>query len=767
MLKEVKGIDMEVIKRDGRREQLDLNKFHKMVEEACEGLSGVSASQVEMNSGIQFYNGITTKEIQKILVRSASDLITLDQPGYQYVAARLLLFGLYKEVFGQFEPLPLVELINRNIAAGVYDKEITSYYSDEEWAELNNYIQHKRDFDFAHAGLQQLVDKYLVQNRTTGQIFETPQVAYMVISAVGFKDYPSKTRLSYVKRFYDSVSQQKINLPTPIMAGVRTPKRQYASCVLVDVDDTLDSIFASTAAVGRYTAARAGIGLNIGRIRAIKSQIRSGEVEHTGLIPFLKVFEATTKSTSQNGIRGGSASVFIPIWHKEIESIIVLKNNKGTEDNRVRKLDYTVQLSKLFYERFLKGQDISLFSPHEVPGLYEAFGLPEFDALYKRYEANTNISRITIPAAQLFSDIMRERAETGRIYLMNIDHANQNGPFKEKVSQSNLCLEILLPTTPIQDLHDTDGRIATCILGAVNLGKLRSLDELENLTDLQVRFLDQLIDYQEYPVKAAALYTKEYRTLGIGYIGLAHYLAKHKVGYEDPQAWHLIHDTTEAFAYYLTKASINLAKEKGPAAKFSATKYSDGLFPKDYYKRDIDTLGEFALKYDWDGLKEEMLQFGMRNCTLMAQMPAESSATISNATNGIEPPREYLSIKKSKKGTLKQIVPSYNTLKSYYTKVWDMESNKGYLNIVAIMQKFFDQTISANTNYDSRKFPNSEIPMSLMLGDILYMYKMGIKTGYYHNTNDDKKDDASEAVALPVQADTDSLDEENCEACTI
>lgn len=764
---------MEVTKRDGRREQLDLQKFHKMVEEACEGLSGVSVSQVEMNSNIQFYSGITTKEIQRILVRSAADLISLDRPNYQYVAARLLLYGLYKEVYGQFGTLPLRQMIETNIGHGVYDKEVLGYYTDAEWAELNDYIKHERDFDFTYAGLQQLADKYLVQHRSTGTIYETPQIAFMVLSAVGFHKYPKETRLSYVKRFYDAISKHKLSEPTPIVAGVRTPSRQYASCVLVDVDDTLDSIFASASAVGKYTAARAGIGLNFSRIRAIKSQIRYGEVEHTGVVPFLKVFESTVRSTTQNGIRGGNASVYFSIWHKEIESILVLKNNKGTEDSRVRRLDYGIKISKLFYERLIRNEEITLFSPHEVPDLEAAYGLPEFDELYLKYEKSTKVSKTKVSATHLFSELIKERAETGRVYILNIDNANQYGPFLEQITLSNLCTEILLPTKPIQSLDDEEGRIATCILGAINLGKIKSLSELENLCDLQVRFLDELIDYQTYPVRAAEIYTKTYRTLGIGYTGFAHYLAKNNVRYEDDSALKLVHETTEAFAFYLTKASVQLAKEKGRADASDKSKYGQGLFPIDYYKKDIDSVSNFDLLCDWEGLRVDLKEHGIRNLTLMAQMPVESSSLITNSTNGIEPPINAKSIKKSKKGNLPMIIPGYNQLKNQYTYAWEQKLNKGYLNIVVTLQKFMDQTISANTYYNPKFYENGDIPVSEMLKDLLTFFKLGGRTLYYHNTFDDKKDAASELAAefekeLAQQAIDDAeLDDDDCAACKI
>ena len=761
----------KVIKRNGSIEGLDLNKLHLMVEEACKDLAGVSASQVEMKSGIQFYDGITTSEVQEILIRSASDLIDLDHPNYQFVAARLLLFALRKQLFGRMhECSTLIEHVHNCVDKGVYDEEILSLYSDEEFEKLQSFIVHERDYLFTYAGLRQVVDKYLVQDRSSGALYETPQFMYLMIAATIFSKYPKETRLDYVKKYYDAISKHKINIPTPIMAGVRTPLRQFASCVLVDVDDTLDSIFSSDVAIGKYVSQRAGIGINAGRIRGINSKIRGGEVQHTGVVPFLKKFEATVRCCTQNGIRGGSATVFFPIWHQEIEDILVLKNNKGTEDNRVRKLDYGIQISKLFYERFIKNEEISLFSPHSVPGLYDAFGTDSFDRLYVDAEQNESIPRKTIGAQELFLDLLKERAETGRIYIMNIDHCNSHSSFLDKVSMSNLCMEISLPTTPIQHIDDENGQVATCILSAINVGKLKHFDDMKELCDLSVRALDEIIDYQNYPVKAAENFTKRRRSLGIGYIGLAHFLAKHGVKYEDPASWNLVHDLSEAFQYYLIQATVNLAKEKGACEYAHRTKYGQGILPIDTYKKDVDEIVPNNLKYDWDSLREQVKQYGVRNSTLSAQMPSESSSVVSNATNGIEPPRGYLSIKKSKKGPLKQIVPQYQTLKNNYTLLWDMPSNTGYINIVAVMQKFFDQAISGNWSYNPENYPNNEVPVSVMAQDLLTTYKLGWKTSYYQNTYDIKTDEVVEESKEDLQSllnDIMSSDEDDCESCKI
>ena len=760
----------KVTKRNGKNEPLDLNKLHVMVEEACKDLAGVSASQVEIQSGIQFYDGITTDEIQEILIRSASDLVSLDHPNYQFVAARLLLFAVRKQLYGRMHETPtLKEQVERCVSKEVYDAEILNMYSDEEFDKLQSFIDHDRDYLFTYAGLRQVCDKYLVQDRSNGKVYETPQFMYLLIAAIIFSKYPKDTRLDYVKKYYDAISRHKINIPTPIMGGVRTPLRQYASCVLVDVDDTLRSIESSDAAIFRYVAQRAGIGINAGRIRGINSKIRGGEVIHTGVVPFLKKFESTVRSCTQNGIRGGSATVHFPIWHIEIEDILVLKNNKGTEDNRVRKLDYSIQISKLFYERFIKNEQISLFSPNDVPGLYDAFGLPHFDDLYERYERDTFTPRKTIGGQELFFDLLKERAETGRIYIMNIDHCNSHSSFMDKIEMSNLCQEITLPTKPLRHIDDENGEIALCILSAINIGKIRDLEDLDVLCDLAVRSLDELIDFQGYPVRAAEIATRARRSLGIGYIGLAHYLAKNGHRYEDPEAWKSVHDLSEAFQYYLIQATVNLAKEKGACEYSHRTKYGNGILPIDTYKNEVDEIVPNELQYDWESLRAQVNQYGVRNSTLSAQMPSESSSVVSNATNGIEPPRGYLSIKKSKKGPLKQIVPQYGTLKNNYDLLWEMRSNKGYINIVAVMQKFFDQAISGNWSYNPEHYPNNEIPVSIMAQDLLTTYKYGWKTSYYQNTYDiktDEMDDSNESLdSLISQIETE--EEEDCESCKI
>ena len=762
--------NINVVKRNGRgKEPLNIQKIHDMVEHACEDITGVSPSEVEMNSGLQFYDNITTNDIQHILIKSAADLISLERPNYQYVAARLLLFSLRKSLNRKLWDHPhIYDHTKKCIELGLYDKDLLKWYDKRDWDRMEQWIVHERDYEFTYAGLRQVIDKYLVQDRSTGEIYETPQFMYMLIAATVFHNYPKQTRLTYIKKYYRAISKHLINIPTPVMAGVRTPLKQYASCVLVDSDDTLPSIFTSDMAIGRYVAQRAGIGINAGRIRGINSRIRGGEVQHTGIIPFLKKFEATVKCCTQNGVRGGSATVHFPIWHKEIEDILVLKNNKGSEDNRVRKLDYSIQLSKIFYERFIKDEDITLFSPHEVPELYEHWGTDKFDEEYEKAERKTSVFKKKISAQELFMSMLKERAETGRIYIMNIDHCNTHSSFKDLVTMSNLCQEITLPTTPLQHI-DGEGEIALCILSAINVGKLVYFDDLDGLCDLSVRALDEIIEHQGYPVKAAEISTKSRRSLGIGYIGLAHYLARLGYNYGEKGAWEAVDELTEYFQYYLLKASNNLAKEKGKCKYFAKTKYSDGVLPIDTYKKDVDEIVNRKYSCDWESLRKDIIEHGLRHSTLSAQMPSESSSVVSNATNGIEPPRDFLSVKKSKQGPLKQVVPQYSTLKSKYTLLWGQTSNSGYINIVAVMQKYFDQAISGNWSYNPENYEENQVPLSEMAKDLLTTYKYGWKTSYYQNTYDGKSDDDDKPDVLEDKPNMSVTEEEQeeCESCTI
>ena len=724
---------MEVTKRNGNKESFSVEKIHKVVEWATKGINGVSLSDIEMNANLSIHDGIETSKIHQILIKSANDLISTSEPNYQYVASRLLNMQLRKEVWGCGDhPTDFLLFLQRNEDNGVYDPDILNKWNSKEVDKLGKYINHSRDDLFTYAGLQQMIDKYLVKNRSTGVIYETPQFAYMAIAMCLFDS------LDEVKKAYDCYSTFKINLPTPIMAGVRTNIRQFASCVLVDVDDNLDAIFSSIHAVGKYTARRAGIGLNIGRLRPINSPIRGGEVIHTGLIPYLKNFESAVKSTSQNGLRGGSATVHVPFWHYEIEDIMVLKNNAGTDDNRVRKLDYSIQFCKLFYDRLIANEDVTLFSPHEAKGLYEAFGDNEkFEQLYLKYENARSLKfKKKVPARKLAEIFARERLETGRIYSMNIDNANQNGSWDVPVYMSNLCQEIIHPTKPINSIDDPDGEIGICILSAINLLELGSDKDIEDACRMAVRTLESVIDYQDYPVLAGENFTKNRRSLGIGVTNLAGFLAKNKLRYEDSGSLEIVHQTMEKIQWNLINASCELAEEKGSCEKFADTKYAKGLLPIDWYKKEVDELIKPKYSMDWEGLRERVKKHGLRHSTLSAIMPCESSSVIQNSTNGIEPVRSLLLYKKAKNGVLKQIVPNYRRRKNYYTLAWDMQDNKAIMNIAAVIQKFVDMSMSTNLYYNYSHYTDGNVPLSVIIKDQIYGYKYGLKNFYYANTPD-------------------------------
>jgi ribonucleoside-diphosphate reductase alpha chain len=759
---------IQVTKRDGTKEPLDLNKFHKVVSWACEGLSNVSESEVEIRSRIQFYNGIKTSDIQETLIKAAADLISVDTPSYQYVAGRLVNYHLRKEVYGDYNIPDLATHIRSVIDLGYYDKNIVTWYSADDLSVLNDYVDHSRDFKIAYVGMEQFRGKYLIKNRVSGKIYETPQMAYMLIAMVLFRNYPKETRLQWVKNFYDATSNFEISLPTPIMAGLRSPQKQFSSCVLIETDDSLDSINATASSIVKYVSQKAGIGIGAGRIRALGSPIRNGDTSHTGVVPFFKHFQSAVKSCSQGGVRGGAATLYYPIWHLEVEDLLVLKNNKGTEDNRIRGLDYGVQFNKVMYERLLSGGVITLFSPGDVPDLYDSFftNTEKFRELYEKYERSSRIRKKQIPAIDLFSAFMQERKDTGRIYLMNVDHANDHGSFIKEVApirQSNLCCEINLPTKPLNDINDPNGEISLCTLAAINWGKIRDPADFERPCTLAVRALDELLDYQDYPVLAARNSTMARRPLGVGIINLAYWLARNDISYQhiDHDGLNRLHGYTEGWAYYLIKASVELAKEKGACPKSGETKYAQGIFPIDTYKKEVDELAAPTYRFDWDALRENARQFGIRNSTLMALMPSETSAQISNATNGIEPPRSLVSVKQSKDGVLKQVVPEVRKLKNKYDLLWDQKSPEGYIKICAILQKFIDQGISVNTSYNPKFYEEEKIPMSEMIGHLLMFYKYGGKQLYYFNTNDGAGE--LEEAALPAS----EVSEEDCDSCKI
>jgi len=763
-------MEIFVTKRNGDKELLDLDKFHKVASFACEGLNGVSASDLEIKTHIQFYNNIKTLDVQETLIKAAADLITEDAPNYQYVAGRLINYGLRKEVYGDFQPISLVQHVINCVGEGVYDGVLMEKYSREDIETLDGYINHDRDFLLTYAAMEQMRGKYLVKNRVTGKIYETPQMANMCIAMTLFANY-GEDRLKWVKDLYDALSNFDISLPTPIMAGVRTPQRQFSSCVLIETDDSLDSINATASAIVKYVSQKAGIGIGAGRIRALGSPIRDGDTSHTGVIPFYKYFQSAVKSCSQGGVRGGAATLYYPIWHYEIEDMLVLKNNKGTEDNRVRHMDYGVQFNQVMYERLIRNENITLFSPHDCKDLYEAFfvDVDKFRELYEKYERKTSIRKKTISARELFSAFMQERKDTGRIYLMNVDNANDHGAFqkiKAPIRQSNLCCEINLPTKPLTDINDPMGEISLCTLAAINWGSIRKPADFEKPCTLAVRALDALLDYQDYPVLAARKGTENRRPLGIGIINFAHWLAKNDTNYQDPNL-ELIHEYAEAWSYYLIQASADLAVEKHACFLSNQTNYHEGVLPIDTYKKTVDELVAPEYKMDWDGLRAQLENFGIRNSTLMALMPAETSAQISNSTNGIEPPRSLISIKQSKDGILKQVVPSIQRLKNKYDLLWDQKSPEGYLKIMAVLQKFIDQGISVNTSYNPLHYDEEKIPLSVMMQHMLMFYKYGGKQLYYNNTYDG----AGEIEEVPPVPEAEGavcdLSDPDCDACKI
>jgi ribonucleoside-diphosphate reductase alpha chain len=764
---------IQVTKRDGNREILNLEKLHKVVFWATEGITGVSASEVEIKSHIQFYNGIKTSDIQETLIKSAADLISEETPNYQYVAGRLINYHLRKQVYNNYEPWPLLDLVRKNVESGFYDDGLLAAYSTEEWNTLNSFIHHDRDEHFTYAAMEQWRGKYLVQNRVTREIFETPQIAYLLIAATLFQTYPASTRLQWVKDYYDAISLHDISLPTPVMAGVRTPQKQFSSCVLIETDDSLDSINATTSAIVKYVSQKAGIGIGAGRIRALGSPIRNGDAYHTGVVPFYKMFQAATRSCSQGGVRNGAATLYYPVWHLEIEDLLVLKNNKGTEDNRVRHMDYGVQFNRVMYERLLTGGDITLFSPKDVPEMYEAFfnDQDRFKELYETAERNTKLRKKKIKAADLFSRFMQERKDTGRIYLQNVDHANTHSPFKEKIApikMSNLCCEIDLPTVPLNDVNDEDGRIALCTLSAINWGNVKSPHDFEKMCTLAVRGLDALLSYQKYPIRAAELATLEFRPLGVGIINFAYWLAKNDTSYSDSRALPLVDEYAEAWSYYLLKASADLAQEQGACTRWKDLKSADGVLPIDTRKTDVDELIPHVERMPWQSLREQIQRTGQRNATLMALMPAETSAQISNATNGIEPPRSFVSIKGSKHGQLKQVVPEYRKLKNKYELLWNQRSPEGYMNICAVLQKYIDQGISVNTSYNPQYYEDEKIPMSDMLKHLVQFYKYGGKQLYYFNTYDGQGEiDIDKLNAKEPAQELAPIDEADCESCVI
>lgn len=729
---------INVIKSSGVSQSFDPQKIIKVLSWAAEG---TSVDPYELYENIKSYlrDGMTTDDIQTIVIKAAANSISVEEPDYQYVAARCLMFALRKHVYGQYEPRSFIDHISYCVNEGKYDPELLSKYSAEEITFLESKIKHERDMEFTYSGAMQLKEKYLVKDKTTGQIYETPQFAFMTIGMALHQDEPVD-RLKHVIRFYEAVSTRQISLPTPIMAGCRTPTRQFSSCVVIEAGDSLKSINKASASIVEYISKRAGIGINVGMIRAEGSKIGTGEVRHTGVIPFWKHFQTAVKSCSQGGIRGGAATAYYPIWHLEVENLLVLKNNKGVEENRIRHMDYGVQLNDLMMERFGKNDYITLFSPHEMGGeLYYSYFKDQdrFRELYEAAEKDPNIRKKRIKARELFELLMTERSGTARIYVQFIDNTNNYTPFireKAPIRQSNLCCEIAIPTN---DVNSPDAEIGLCTLSAFVLDNFdwQDQDKINELAEIQVRALDNLLDYQGYPVPEAEK-AKKRRNLGVGVTNYAAWLASNFASYED--ANDLTHELFERLQYGLIKASIKLAKEKGPCEYYSDTRWSRGELPIDWYNKKIDQIAAPKYVCDWSSLRENLKLFGIRNSTLSALMPCESSSQVSNSTNGIEPPRGPVSVKESKEGSFNQVVPNIEHNIDLYDYTWKLakKGNKPYLTQVAIMLKWVCQSASANTYYDPQIFPKGKVPMSVMIDDLLYFWYFGGKNFYYHNTRD-------------------------------
>ena len=723
---------MLVTKRDGTTQPLDLDKIHAVLEWACNGdarnglrpIKGVSVSQIEMTAQPHFHNKIRTSDIHATITRAAASLISEDTPNYDHVAARLRWFDVRKKAFQSNDPPHLLEVIRANIKRGVYDPELLNYYTIDEWGVIDGFIDHTRDDLFRFAGAEQMYQKYLAQNRKTKRVYETFQFPYILVSAILFKDYPKEIRLEYVRRYYDQVSQHYISLPTPIMAGLRTRVKQFSSCTLIDSGDSLNSITSSATAIVNYASQKAGIGINMGRIRAVGQPVRNGDAVTTGVIPFARLFAAALKSCSQGAVRGASATFNYPLWHLEFESLIELKNNKGTSETRLPIVDYCVHLNKTMYERLLSKGNITFFTPDEVPDLYEAFYGPaeEFKVLYEKYEADPKKTKKVLPAVEVFTKLVSERFGTGRIYIMNADHVNVHNSVYEKIYMTNLCVEITLPTTPM----GTDkSLIALCTLSAINWGKTQTEEEMAEACEMAVRGLDELLDYQDYPNEAARRHTEKYRPLGIGIIGLAHDMVKNGQSWGKEESWNWVEAKMEAMAYFLTRTSIELAMEKDCCPAY--TKYHHGVFPMD------TAVGGVKPNYNWNYLKEEVNKYGIRNATLTAMMPSETSSQLANETNGVQPPRHLITNKGNKDATSPQVVPEYGKFNHAYETEWDI-TVADYLQVMARLQKYTDQSLSANESYDPNK---GEISVKVLLQNMLLAYKLGIKTLYYCNTNTD------------------------------
>jgi ribonucleoside-diphosphate reductase alpha chain len=759
---------INVIKRSGEKQPLDLDRFHKVVAYACDGITGVSASEIELKSHLQFYNNIKTSDIQETLIKASADLISEDTPNYQFAAGRLINYHLRKEAYGSFEPPHLFDHIKKLIDLRLYDKELLKMYSHAEWNKINRMINHKRDETIPYAGMEQFRGKYLVRDRTTNQFYETPQMAYILIAAVLFAKYPKETRLDWVADFYDAISQHEISVATPILSGIRTPQRQFSSCTLIECGDSLNSIIATSGAIKKYVSARAGIGIG-SQIRCLDDIVKNGMVSHTGKIPYWKGWQADVGSCSQGGVRKGSATINEALFDLEIEDLLVLKNNKGTEETSIRHMDYCFHLNKLFLERYINGEKITLFSRGSAKHVFDAFyrNDPNFKDIYEKAERSHILRKKVVDAQDLIDKLLEERFNTGRIYLMFIDHANDHGSFIPElapIKMTNLCVEVTLPTKELNDLNDPTGEIALCTLLAINWGKVLEPDQFERLARLCVRALNCLIDFQDYEVPAARTATMARRPIGVGIMNLAYFFAKNDCTYSNPNL-ELLHRYVEAQMYYLIKASMELAKEQPELvpSKFNETKYARGILPIDTYKKEVDELVANDLHYDWETLRIDVIKYHMANSTVAAGMPGETSSQVLNATSGIDPVRGIVTTKQSRDGVMKQVVPEPRKLKNKYEILWDIDC-KGMIKVGAVIQKFFDQSLSLNTTYNPAHYENEEISVDVLFEDVAYAYKYGIKTLYYNNTAPTKADPSEEPETQPELV---VYDEETCDGCTL
>jgi len=767
-----------VLKRDGTREPLSLEKWQTQIAKVCKGTADVSQSMIEIKAQLHFFDGITTQEIDGITLRACVDLIDVESNpdvghvNYQYVAGKQRVSMLRKDVYGTYQPPHLYEIVKRNVEVGLYTPELLEWYTEEDWNRMNDMLDHSKDEQYSYAAIEQLIEKYLVRNRSTGKVYETPQVRYMVAAATVFhREEPNSARMRYIKEYYNAASDGLFTLATPVLAGLGTPTKQFSSCVLIRSDDDLDSIFASGEMMAKYASKRAGIGLEIGRLRPLGSPIRGGEIMHTGMVPFLKKWFGDLRSCSQGGIRNASATVFYPIWHHQFDDLIVLKNNQGTDETRVRHMDYGVVLSAFFWRRFKNKEDITFFDPNEVPDLYEAFysDTQLFEELYVKYEKKPGLRKKTMSAEEVFKGgILKERTDTGRIYLVFIDNVMKQGPFDPEyhtIYQSNLCCEILLPTKSFKRLDDEEGRIALCTLGSINWGAFRNPEDMRRACRILHRSLNNILDYQDFLSIQSELSNEEIRPLGIGVTNLAYWHAKRGLLYGETDALAEVKSWSEHQAYYLTEATVELARERGACRDSHKTRYGQGVFPWELRAPGVNDLTDFAPELDWETLRTNMKQYGVRNATQMAIAPVESSSVVINSTNGIEMPMSLISTKESKAGSFTQVVPEYHKLKNRYQLMWDQTDCEGYLKTAAVLQAYVDQSISTNTFYNPAHFADKKIPTTLIARNIMNFLYWGGKTFYYSLINkagSKVRDDAEQPLAA-----IDFDDEDSCESCKL